>query len=148
MKKCYIVTTVFTLHGTFFVYARNAAEARNLICDKCYRQHPSAHSKTKGFGWEFSLCTNFKWVGLAELVPSKSQGKKKCYTVPATFTDKGLFWTDAKNANEARKLVEENCGQRHYSKIWTKLQADKISWKFARKPMMTTDEVRYDYHPN
>ena len=138
MKQSYAVETTFTLHVKFFVKAENEDDARKLVEENCYRIHPKVCTKLPldEVGWDFSLVYNNYLT-----VDSVTATKDKCFAVESCFTDSGTFWVNAENEEEARELIEKKCGQKLCSKIQSDLPRNKISWKFARKPQVTTGKV-------
>jgi len=56
-------------------------------------------------------------------------------------SDSGTFWVHAESRDEARQMVEENCSQRSCSQMHSTLPSDQVSWRFPRKPQISTGRV-------
>lgn len=56
------------------------------------------------------------------------------YIVQTKFVFDGVFEVEAKNREEARKMVNENCGLTIMHGIHTNLEDGQVSWFFESHP--------------
>jgi len=137
-RRSYAVKTTFTLCGKFFVCAKDEDDARNMVESRCYRIDPKTCTKLplKEVGWDFSYTENHSMeTGVVSLL------KDGRYAVETRFVNSGTFWVAAESRDEARQTVEVNCSQRSCSHMQSTLPSDKVSWRFPRKPQISTGRV-------
>ena len=160
-KKRYAVDTTFTYSGKWFVYAKNADEAREFVegnkrIVKCWK-YPSLSCTTLpdhvleidgrrfAIGWGFSMTHGFKDI-VIDVVPServlpvmqrKPRGAKKCYEVAVVYERSGKFNVDATDEDMAREMVEKYCRQKN-PVYCTSLPKEEVAWEFPRKDIKKT----------
>lgn len=158
--KEYTVETTFTYPGKWFVYAKNADEAREFVegnkrIVKCWK-YPSLacttlpDGKLNGefaiVGWYFSMTNGFKDT-IVEVVPSErvlpvmknksTRNKKQCFEVTVIYERSGKFNVVAANEDDAQEIVEKYCRQKN-PVYCTSLPKEEVEWEFPRKDIKKT----------
>lgn len=59
---------------------------------------------------------------------------KKVYKVKTRFVFEGVFKINASNKEEARRLVQDNCGMVMGERIQSTLDDDEVDWEFCCHP--------------
>jgi hypothetical protein len=59
---------------------------------------------------------------------------EKVYKVKTRFVFEGVFKVRASSREEARQMVEDNCGMVMHSGIQSTLDDDKVDWNFSCHP--------------
>jgi len=59
---------------------------------------------------------------------------EKVYKVKTRFVFEGVFKVRASSRDEARQMVEDNCGMVMHSGIQSTLDDDEVDWNFSCHP--------------